>query len=369
MSGILNLGGNAGSSSSSVLDAYRSEFRLRASKAQFSDEQSQLPLQTPSKWFNVSPVSSPYTLAAKVIFNYTVTATAAVAPNAGTDTLSPFFTNGILEIGPAKDTEPRSQVLTREFAEAIEKFTYDINYGYPRPALPTFTAAGATTVTSSIYLPIGGEAAAMRLIPNPAPSNLYATPADVTFAINYIKLYVVDGMNDTVFAYKDTTTPALGTGLQSIRDYFSKNIQPDVIFMLGETTSTVTQIFATALDKKTLYNTTDMSVVADGALALTPNTGADPFALDITALGEGFRTIQVNYANATTHRLGFYQLSGGQVVNSPMEAAPTESTPAVTSVGAVGPAGNVVPSGSAAGGAIHAGLVPPRIRPRGGVVG
>ena len=75
MSGILNLGGNAGASSSSVLDAYRSEFRLRASKAQFSDEQSQLPLATPSKWFNIN------TTASNITWTYTFTSQVSAAYN------------------------------------------------------------------------------------------------------------------------------------------------------------------------------------------------------------------------------------------------------------------------------------------------
>lgn len=351
------------SSGSSFLQAYRDDFSVNVSNAQFAKQQtSGLSLGGLSNYLNLKPLQLPYVTAARVVIVYNVTATAAVAPNAGTDTLDVVAGNGgQVMVFPGPNTAFRSQLLTRKAIESVEKFAFDVNFGYPRGPLPTFAAAGSNTVTASFYLPVGGEAASLRFILPAAPSNLYATPADVSFSPVSITVYPVEGNNDMIWAYKESTTPSLGTGLQTIQEYIPADIQPDVIFEMGESSSTISSVFAVGLNNVQLYNTTDVTSITQGATALTPRTGADPFALDLPAMGVGFLTLQETFVAATTHDLVYLQTSGSQVMNPGQSPAPTVSEatsgapPAVKMQGTVNQAGAVQAAPSKGRGAPAAG--------------
>ncbi len=351
----------SGVAGSSILTAYRDDFTTNAANAQFAVQQtSGLTLGFMSQYLNLKPLQLPYVIAARVVVVYNITATAAVAPNSGTDILDVVAGNGgQVMVFPGPNAAFRSQLLSRKAVESVEKFAFDINYGYPRPALPTFSVAGTQTVTASFYLPVGGPAASLRFMLPAAPQNLYATPADVTFTPVSITIYPVEGTNATVWTYQESVTPSLGTGLQSVQGYIPNDVQPSVIFEMGESTSTITSVFAVALNGTQLYNTQDVTSISQGATALTPRTGPDPYALDIPAMGAGFLTLQEVFVNAGTHDFVYLQLAGSQVANPGQEAAPTQgeatgsAPPAVKQVGTVNQAGAV--QAAPPGGGIRAG--------------
>ena len=322
------------------IEAYRTEFARQAGKPVFIEQQtSGLTAGQYSQWFDLTPLTKKNVLAAKVKFSYTVSGTPAVV--AGADILDVLL--GQVQVAASSRTAPRTQTITRKFSEDVEQAALDTNYGYPRAA-PSATAG---TYTASFYVPIGGPAASLRILLASA-TNAYSAG---TVVINNITVYVVEGDAEQVFAYKENNTPSLGTSLQSLARYLPDDIAPDIVIMEGDAASNITQIYAVDANGRILVTSTDLDVVTDGALALTPRTGKlGSGSVAFLAQKAVLRIFQVAFAAAGTHDIGVLEISGPSSV-APNTAQTTVGTPATKDVGVPNAAGVPVSAKSASGAA------------------
>jgi hypothetical protein len=336
----------------SVLEAYRVEFARQAAKAYFIDQQTTgISFSQYSQWFDLSPQTKPNVLAAYVKFSYTVTGTPAAQTHA--DQLDILL--GQVQVAAASNVVPRSQTITRRFMEDVEQITFDTNFlgtsTYPRAAPQT----SAGTYTAQFWVPIGGPAAALRIL-LPSATNAYTTAA---VAINSITVYGIEGGNDTVAAFQENNTPSLGTSIQSLKNYVPAAIAPDVMVMVGDTSTSVTQLFISDQNGQISVAVTDMDAVQYGMVAITPRTGplgntALPgggsltIDLGVPLQGGVLTTFQAAFASATTHDIGAIQYSGsGEVpANNPQT---TPVPPATSQTGSLNAAGQPVAKGGGAG--------------------
>lgn len=323
----------------SVLEAYRVEFARQAAKPIFIDQQTTgLSFGQYSQWFDLVPQTKKNVLAAYVKFSWTVPGGGLTAQ---TNAQNLDVVLGQVQIAPSARVMPRSQTLTRNFFSNVEQVTFDTNfYGtstYPRAA-PT---AAAGTYNAAFYVPVGGPAAALRLL---LPSSTNAYTSGVGLVLNSITVYVVEGDNDTVIAFKENNTPSLGSSIQSVKNYIPDDIAPDILVFCGDNNTTaVTQLFLVDQNGQMLVAATDIDAVTNGLVAITPRTGAlasqsftagGAAAINqgVTLQGGVLRVAQASFASATTHDIGVMQFSGsGEVpANTP------QVTPAPAAVGQTG---------------------------------
>jgi hypothetical protein len=310
-------------------------------------------------WYNLTPKKAPYVLGALVKCIYVLTATGPASPVAGSDVLDPIL-NGIngaqIDVGPSPGTAGRSQSLTRAFAEFIYAAT--TNTSFTIASLPTFASAGSATITVSFFVPLGGAAGAFRIKLPSVITQSYA--AGVTVAYTSITTQVVSTTFSGVVAFRQEKTPTLGTGMQSILTYLPKDIAPDVMFMDGESSTTITQVMATNIDMSQALNSTDTDALEIGASSFAPISGATyttSAGFVATLSQKTFSTFQMQFASSASHYIGFLECSGGDTVISNLSPQPTQATPAVSQTGSVTASGNVsaAPSQTGHGGGARAG--------------
>ncbi len=322
---------------STTIQAYRDEFKQQAAKPVFKSQQTTgLSFGQYTQWFDLTPTTQPYTLAGYFKFNWSDTGT--MTPVSGADQLDAVIAQ--VEVAPSSGVGPRSKAITRKGMEDIEQVTFDVNFSYPRAAVSATTG----TFTPFLYVPIGGQAAAVRFL---LASSTAAFSAG-TVSINSVTAYAVEGANDTVVSFNEQNTPSLGSGLQDMNAYVSKNIAPDLILLEGETTSTVTQVIITGQDNSVVVAATDIDAVSNGAIAFSPITGAAKNGLSLATQQVVPNIFQVNFTSATTHDILEIQYKGG-TVNSPQVSQTTPAPPASSMTGVVNPAGKPVPAGSTRG--------------------
>jgi hypothetical protein len=332
----------------SVLNAFRDEFSRQAAKPLFIDQQTNgISFGQYSQWFDLAPSTKPNVLAAYVKFVYTVTGT----PTAQTHADQLDILLGQVQVAAASNVVPRSQTITRRLMEDVEQITFDTNFlgtsTYPRAAPQT----SAGSYTAQFYVPIGGPAAALRLL-LPSSTNAYTTAA---VTINSITVYAIEGGNDTVITFQENNTPSLGTSIQSLKNYVPAAIAPDVLIMVGDTATTITQLFIADQNGQISVSVTDMDSVQYGMVAITPRTGplgntaipGGSLSIDIGIALQGgvLTTFQAAFASATTHDVAAIQYAGSGNVpeNTPQE---TPAPPAVDQTGALNAAGIPVVKGS-----------------------
>ena len=323
----------------SVLEALRVEFSKQAGKPLFVDQQtSGISFGQYSQWFDLTPQTKKNVLAAYVKFTYTVAGTPTI--QTGADQLDIIL--GQVQVAATSRVAPRSQTITRKFYEDVEQITWDTNYTYPRAA-PQTTAG---TYSAFMYIPIGGAAAALRLL-LPSSTNAYTTAA---VTINSITAYVVEGDSDVVTAFQENNTPSLGTSIQSIKNYIPDAIAPDVLIFRGDTSSTITQLFLVDQSGMVTAAATDTDAVANGLLALTPRTGAlGSGDFGVTLQGSVLKIAQAAFASATTHDIGVIQYSGSGTVPTDHPQT-TAAPPAVKQTGQENSAGKPVLRGTGGAG-------------------
>lgn len=319
------------------LEAYRAEFARQAGKPIFIEQQtSGLSAGQYSQWFDLTPITKKNVLAAKVKFTYTLSGSPVVVSN--TDILDVLL--GQVQVAASARTAPRSQTITRKFMEDIEQAVFDTNYSYPRAA-PSATTG---TYSASFYVPIGGPAAALRLLLASA-TNAYSAG---TVVIDSVTVYVIEGDGEQVFAFKENNTPSLGTSLQSLARYLPDDIAADLVIMEGDASSDISQIYVVDQTGRVIVTSTDLDVVTDGALALTPRTGAlGSGSTAFLAQKSVFRIFQMAFAASGVHDIGVLEVSGPAQApqNSPQT---TPSEPATKDVGVPNAAG--VPTSGRSGG-------------------
>lgn len=329
----------------SVLEAYRVEFARQAGKPVFLEQQTTgISFGQYSQWFDLVPQTKKNVLAAYVKFTYTVAGTPSA--QAGADKLDIIL--GQVQVASTPRAMPRTQTITRKFFEDVEQVSFDTNYGYPRAAPQT----SAGTYSAFFYVPVGGPAAALRLL-LPSSTNAYTTAA---VTINSITVYAIEGDNDTVISFKENNTPSLGTSIQSVRGFLPDDIAPDVLIFQGDTSATITQLFLVDQTNTIVVAATDTDAASNGLLAITPRTGAlGTTDFGVTLQGAVLKVAQAAFASATTHDIGVIQYAGSGDVpaNSPQT---TPSPPAVSDTGRENAAGKPVSKHG------RAGYVPPSRR-------
>ncbi len=322
---------------STTIAAFRDAFRQQAGKPNFKSQQTTgLSYGQWTQWFDMTPNTQPNVVAGYFKFSYTVSGT-TITPVSGADQLDAVIAE--VQVAPSPGTAPRSQAITRRGMEMIEQESFDVNYGYPRAAPPST----AGTYTPFLYVPIGGEAAAVRF----QMASATAAYSAGTVVFNSVTAYTVEAENTTVVSFNEQNTPALGSGLQDMTNYISKNISPDLVVLVGESSSTVTQVMMSGGNGKLAINAVDVDAISNGAAAFSPITGA-PFAgLGIAAEQIYPNIFQVDFAAATTHDVLEVQYSGS-TENAPQKPETTPATPASSQVGTTNAAGKPVPAGGTA---------------------
>jgi len=291
---------------------------------------------------------------------YVLTAGAAQAPVAGSDALDPLLGGaglGQLELAPATGTAGRASALTRQFVEFL--YAYCTNTSFTIAALPTFASAGTATITVSWFVPVGGEGAVMRLKLPAAITAFYA--ANVTVAYTSLTSYIVSSNFTGRVAWREEKTASLGTSFQSIMDNLPKDIAPNVVFMQGESSATITQIAITTIDGQLLVDTVDTDTLEVGAAGIAPIAGATyttTAGFVIACNQQTFDSFRCAFASATTHFVGFVEVTGGAEQASNESPSTTQASPAVEKVGRVTSSGDIAtgsggPSGRGAAGGMR----------------
>lgn len=324
-----------------TIQAYRDEFRQQAAKPVFKSQQTTgLSFGQYTQWFDLTPTTKPYTLAGYFKFNWSDTGTMTTV--SGADQLDAVIQQ--VEVAPSSGMGPRSKAITRKGMEDIEQACFDVSYGYPRTAVAT----GTNTFTPFLYVPIGGEAAAVRFL----LASSTAAFSGGTVTINSVTAYAIEGDNPAVVSFNEQNTPSLGSSIQDMSPYISKTISPDLIILEGETTATTTQIFLSGANNKIIVAATDIDAAANGAIAWSPITGAPKNGLAI-ATQQIYPTIfQVNFTSATTHDVLEIQVKG-PTDNTPQHAEPTPAPPASANTGVVNVAGKPSPARTVGGSATN----------------
>lgn len=313
----------------SVLEQMRIEFARQAAKPVFLDQQtSGISFQQYSQWFDLVPATKRNVLAAYVKFTYTVSG-GTITPVTGADNLSVIL--GQVQVAATARVMPRSQTITKNFFEDVEQVTFDTNYGYPRAAPPST----AGTYSGFFYVPVGGQAAALRLL---LPSATAAYSAG-TVVIDSITVYVIEGDTDVVVAFKENNTPQLGTSIQSIKNYLPDDIAPDVLILVGDTGTSITQVFLVEQAGQITTAVTDVDALTNGLLAITPRTGKlGTSDFGISLQGAVLTIAQFAFASSATHDIGVIQYQGSGSV-SPSTPQTTVAPPAVGQTGVENAAG------------------------------
>lgn len=360
-----------------TLSTFREAYQRDAANVTFGEiyTSNSLAAGAPTPWFNLTPRNGKANvLGAWFTAIYVLTATGAATPVAGSDALSPILDNGgRIDVGQSPGAAGRSQNLTRQFVEFNEAVTTNINFSIA--ALPTFTSASTSTVTVQWFVPVGGTAGAIRITLPGAITGSYAS--GVTVSYTSIESEILSTNYTGVCAFREEKTASLGgSTLTSVLTYLPKDIAPDMAFMQGESSTTITQVLIIALDGTTVVNSANTGVLQTAAAAAanvsgTTYTTSNGFVLSLNQ--KQFQSWQMLFSSATTHYVGFIQVAGGEEVLPNLQAAPTQATPAVTQVGSVTPSGQVAagPGGAPAnpggkGGGLLGGVAPRVSPPNGG---
>ena len=335
------------------LEAFRNAYARDAGTIDFGEQQTNgLSAGSPTQWFQMAPKKAgyPYCLGAIVKCVYVLTASGAATPVAGSDALDPVL-NGQdgaeVDVGAAAGVASRSQSLTRKFAEF--NYAATANVAFAIAALPTFASAGGATVTVSYFQPVGGPAGVMRIRLPAAITHSYAS--NVTIVYTSITTQIISTTFAGVCAFRQELSPSLGAGMQSCIGWLPKDVAPDAAFMDAETSATITQVIIN-YNGGGMLQSTDTDALQLGAAAFAPISGATYTTTAGFVLGLGqntFQNWQMNFASATTHYIGFLQVSGGADVIPSLAPGPTPATPAVTQTGTVTAAGQVAASAKAGG--------------------
>lgn len=278
----------------------------------------------------------------KVVYVLTSTNVGSYAPIAGTDVLDPILSNGgSVEIAPTSGAMPRAKTLTRKFLEFIWAVT--TNTSFSVAALPTFASASAITETVSFFVPVGGPAANIRILLAGSLAASYTT--GVTISFTSVETQVISSNFTGVAAFNETLTASLGSGLQDVLTYAPKNIAPDVVFMQGESSTTITQCYITEQSGYIMIQSTSTDALQTiGGAQIAPIAGATfttTAGFVIPSNGKVFSTFQVTFLNATTHNIGFLAVQGGEVSAPNSQPQSTAAPNAADMVGQPGPGGTV----------------------------
>jgi hypothetical protein len=331
------------------LYGYRDEFARVAGNASFGEQQTNgLAAGAYTQYFSLTPRQGKASvLGVFVKFVGTATATGAKTPASGTDSLDLFIGGGNItggggdiEIAPAAGGTIINQTLTRQFAEFI--WVASTNVSVSVAAAPTFASAAASTVTTYVYIPIGKAAAVLRMKLAGAITGVYST--NVTMAYTSVTTYIVSSNYTATAAWKEELTASLGSGLQSVLNYVPQTVSPDAIFMYNESSSTITFASITTIDGQVLCNSADTDVLELAAASFAAISGATyttTAGFVIAGDQKAFSIFQLQFASATTHYIGYFQIAGGADVAPTATASPTSAPASANQTGQVTASGGV----------------------------
>lgn len=317
----------------------------------------------PTPWFSLTPhkgKSNVLGVIFKGVCQVTV-AGGAGTPNTGADALDLWLGPGAqIDMTPAPGASGRSQSLTRQFVEFMYAVATNVAFTIAAPA--TFASAGNGSITVSWFVPVGGEAAAIRLrLPStvqgaassgPVPGYAYTASNTVTVSYTSLTAEVVSSNFTGVCAFREEKSPSLGSGMQDCMAWLPKDVAPDVGFLFGDTSTSITQVLIESTKGVNIIDSTDTDALQLGAAAIAPISGATftttaGFVLSLD--GNAFGGFRLNFASSTIHYIGFFQCSGGATAEPGITPGPTPASPAVAKTGSVTAAGQVsaMPKGSA----------------------
>ena len=332
------------------IQAFRDAFTRDAGNMDFGEQvTSGLSPGTNTPWFNCVPHKGTRVLGVFAKCVYVLTATGAKTPVAGSDSLDPILNGGTLDVSGGTGTANRSQLQTRPFAEFVYAATTNVPIAIA--ALPTFVSASTATVTVSFFIPLGMDAGKFRIkLPGAITSSSYTSA--VTISYSSITTQVVSTTFTGSVAFRQELSPSLGTGLQSVMGWIPLDIAPDVAFMDAETSTTITQVLATDIDRSIAIDSADTDALQIGAAAFAPISGATytttaGFVMSLTQ--KTFASFRINFTGTGTHYMGFLQCTGGDVAIENLTPSTTQAAPAVQNQGSVTASGQVAAAGKGRG--------------------
>jgi hypothetical protein len=333
------------------LEGFRQAYVLNAGTATFGEQVTTgISAGTPTPWFAIKPMGGK-SAAIGAFFNFVGVATASgpATPVAGSDQLDPFIGGGgQVIVGVAAGGVQRGQTKTRQFAEFV--YAVVTNYPFSIAANTTFASAGTSNYSVTLFVPTGGVTAIQFMIPSGVTASWASA---VTFAYTSITSYIVSADWSGAVAFNEEKTASLGSGLQTITNYVPQTISPDAVFMQGESSATITQVYIQTVNGFALITSTATAVLqagAGGIAAVAGTTYTTTAGFVIAGNQQAFQIFQVTFASATTHFIGYVQIAGGADTAPSVSPAPTAGPPAVKQSGTVTAAGQVAYAGAPGGG-------------------
>jgi hypothetical protein len=325
------------------LQAYRDEYARIAGSASYGEQQTNgLSAGQYTQYFSLTPKNGKAnSFGVFVKFVGVLTASGAATPTAGTDNLDLYLGGGgDIELSPAAGAAMRAQAITRQFMEFLWVASTNVNVSVA--AAPTFASAGTSTVTTYLYVPCGGNAGVLKAKLAGNITGVYSS--NVTIAYTSVTTYILSSNFAGVAAFKEELTASLGTQLQSVLNYVPQTVSPDAIFLKGETSATITFLSMATIDGLVFINSADTDVLQLGAQAFAPISGVTyttSAGFVICGDQKAFSQIQMTFASATTHNIGYFQMAGGSDVVPSPSASPTAAPAAVNQTGTVTASGQV----------------------------
>lgn len=305
-------------------------------------QQSNLGQNAKSQWFALVPrVPGEYVEAALVTIQTTITSgTVTVASVASAVNLDAQVQN--VFVSPQANTSPRSYTGSRKAIQEVERLAFGVfasGRSYPGTAIGTINSVTTVTLTSTILVPIGGEAGAIQ-IQTPAITNAYTPTSGGLTVANTITARTVSGNNPTVVTFKHDVTTSLASGASiDITTFLADpNISADFVDFVASSVTDITGITVIGQDGTFLVDINDgitgtlvdINTFESYANALSATA---PASLFFNLRQQGVRKAQMNLATAKAYDLLRMEFANGLSVTPQAGAAPTPAPPAAGQTG------------------------------------
>jgi len=211
--------------------------------------QSNVGAQVRTQWFSLVPrVPDQYVLGALVTVQTVVNAASGTASSvSGAVQLDAQLLNAF--VAPAGGTAPRSYALSRLAIQEMERLTlgYEaVGTTYYGTAIASIASGSSATYTNTVFVPVGGPAAAISFQTQPTTNAFGGTAPTFT---SQFWVRSVTGTNDTVITFEDTFTNSLSSGATiPITNYFPVDISPDMMGFIGNSVTDVQGLTVTGND-------------------------------------------------------------------------------------------------------------------------
>lgn len=195
-----------------------------------------------SQWFSVVPrVPGENVLGALITLASTLSATGGTASSVS-NAVNLDVNLNYVQVAAAPGGQLRSFTASRLATQEVERYSIGTAtaLSYPGTAVASIASAATTSITNVIFVPIGGEAGAVK-IHTAATTQAYGGTAPTISTQIWVR--GVSSPNDTVVTFEDNFTASLASGANTdCSAYMPIDIAADVIDFVGNSAAS-TQIF------------------------------------------------------------------------------------------------------------------------------